>query len=481
MTYEHFEESFRRRRSSYSVILFVATFIFADLTTVLLSFGGGFFVVNAYNIDLVDLKSFITYWPYLPAFLVVFYVARLYPGLNLAPAEELRRFIVTSLVGHSGIILSRLIGSHNLDAYSWAFALSWLVSVPVFALLRGIVRHLCKDSGWWRRPVVVFGGGKTGRMVIDRLLSRSWIGYRPVAILDDDPALEGGEYRGVPVIGKTSLGPSVAERCLIQTAIVAMPGVPRDRLTVILADYVREFRNYILIPDFMGMTNIWMSVSDFDGILGLQTTQRLIQPGNLAVKRIFDLVLGILIGLVLLPILAVIALVVVIDSPGPAFFGQRRLGKGGKEFTAWKYRSMATDAEDRLEKLLAEDPMARKEWEASRKLRSDPRVTRMGRFLRRTSLDEFPQLWNVIRGEMSLIGPRPIVEEEVEMYSHYYKLFSSVKPGMTGLWQVSGRSDLDYSERVALDVYYIRSWSVWLDLHILFRTPAVFFTKNGAY
>jgi Undecaprenyl-phosphate galactose phosphotransferase WbaP len=235
------------------------------------------------------------------------------------------------------------------------------------------------------------------------------------------------------------------------------------------------------VPDYIGMTSIWISVRDFDGILGLYTSQRLLKKSNVAVKRVIDVALCLIGGLILSPFLLLACLLIKLDSRGPAFYGHGRLGLNGEPFVAWKFRTMVRDSDAALEKILASDPEKRLEWEANHKLRDDPRITRMGRFLRRTSLDELPQIWNVIKGEMSLIGPRPIVEAEVPKYGIHYKLFSSVKPGMSGLWQVSGRSDIDYAERVALDVYYIQSWSLWLDIHILFRTVAVVLWGRGAY
>ena len=142
---------------------------------------------------------------------------------------------------------------------------------------------------------------------------------------------------------------------------------------------------------------------------------------------------------------------------------------------------MVTNSKEILDRLLATDPAAKAEWESNFKLQNDPRVTRMGRFLRKSSLDELPQLWNVLKGEMSLVGPRPIIEKEVEKYAHHYRLFASVKPGMSGLWQISGRSDTDYAERVALDILYIQSWSFWIDMYILFKTVGIAFGGKGAY
>lgn len=479
MTYENFKAS-RTSRKNYGVLLVVTLFVLGDLVAVMLSFGAGFFIVNLFNPLAINFKSFVTYWPYLPAFIIVLLLWRLYPGVSIARPEELRRFTIASFLSNSGIVLSLFIQARHLDAYSLAFALSWVASIFIFMIERGTLRWVFVKSKFWGIPVVIFGAGKTGRMVVDTLVDRPRIGYKPVAMLDDDPALE-GDYRGIPVLTGTALGPRLVDECGIDTAIIAMPGVERVRLATIVADSIRSFRHYIIIPDLIGVTSLWMSVRDFDGMLGLYTDQQLLMPANIAIKRAMDLVICIVGGLIIFPIMAILALLVLIDSPGPALYRHTRLGKNGRRISVLKFRSMYKNSDEILAKLLKTDPEARAEWERNYKLKNDPRVTRMGGFLRRTSLDELPQIWNVIRGEMSLIGPRPIVEDEVKKYGHHYKLFSSVKPGMSGLWQISGRSETDYDERVALDTFYIQSWSLWLDIYILLKTFITVFKGKGAY
>ena len=198
------------------------------------------------------------------------------------------------------------------------------------------------------------------------------------------------------------------------------------------------------------------------------------------VKRAFDVV-GAL-GLLLLfgPLMLAVALLITLDG-GPAMFGHRRIGADGRSFTCWKFRSMVVNAREVLEELLARDPDARAEWEATRKLRNDPRITAIGRFLRRTSLDELPQLFNVLTGEMSLVGPRPIVAEEVPRYHACFPFYRLCRPGLTGLWQVSGRNDVDYVRRVQLDTAYVLGWSLWGDIRILLRTVGVMISGKGAY
>jgi Undecaprenyl-phosphate galactose phosphotransferase WbaP len=212
--------------------------------------------------------------------------------------------------------------------------------------------------------------------------------------------------------------------------------------------------------------------------IGLERDRKALFP---IAKRALDII-GAGVGLVLLaPFFLIVALMVRADG-GPAFFAHQRVGRGGKLFGCLKFRSMVVDSQARLESLLANDPTARAEWEATRKLKNDPRITRIGRFLRSTSLDELPQLINVLRGEMSLVGPRPVQEAEIDRYygasaAHYM----AVRPGITGLWQVSGRSETSYESRVALDVSYVSRPSLLADISILLRTPVAVLSRRGAH
>ena len=197
--------------------------------------------------------------------------------------------------------------------------------------------------------------------------------------------------------------------------------------------------------------------------------------------QLLDRVGSLLLLIVLLPLMAIIALVVFISSPGPVLFRQTRIGRGGAKFTCYKFRSMASDADERLRKLLASDPEARLEWERDQKLRNDPRIYPFGRFLRKSSLDELPQLFNVLRGEMSLVGPRPIVEAEIVRYGRYFGHYCSVRPGITGLWQISGRNDCHYRRRIAFDVIYVRKGRVGDNLRILAMTVPIVLNSKGSY
>lgn len=200
-----------------------------------------------------------------------------------------------------------------------------------------------------------------------------------------------------------------------------------------------------------------------------------------ALKRAMDMVIAGAMLAVLSPLFLLLALIVRADG-GPAFFAHRRVGRDGEMFGCLKFRSMVLDSQERLDALLASDPAARAEWDATRKLKNDPRVTKIGRFLRATSLDELPQLLNVLRGEMSLVGPRPVIQSELDrFYGAAAMHYMSVRPGITGLWQVSGRSDTSYAQRVALDMAYVSRVSVWQDIRILLRTPLAVLSRRGAH
>jgi Undecaprenyl-phosphate galactose phosphotransferase WbaP len=419
-------------------------------------------------------------WPILGIFLLAYAVAGLYPAVGVSPVDELRRVFLsttfTYLVLGAGFFLVR-----EGETYSrGVFLLAWLLSLCLVLLGRLGVRQLWAKCAWWGYPVLILGAGRTGGMVIQTLQRHPEFGLKPIAVLDDDPGKR-GELCGVPVLGALSVAPVLARQRDIHYAILAMPGVQRERLLTILEQYGHTFAHLLMIPDLFGVASLWVAAKDLGGVLGLEISQRLLLPGPRVTKALLDLVLTFMIGLVLLPLILLIAIVVKLDAPGPVFYGHKRLGRDGMPFVAWKFRSMVGNADQVLEDYFQAHPALRWQWEQDHKLRYDPRVTRVGRFLRRTSLDELPQLWNVLRGEMSLVGPRPIVGDEICRYAEKYQLYIRVLPGLTGLWQVSGRNNISYPERVNLDAYYVRNWSVWLDIYILLKTVWVVAIGDGAY
>lgn len=202
---------------------------------------------------------------------------------------------------------------------------------------------------------------------------------------------------------------------------------------------------------------------------------------NRAIKRIFDIAAAVLLMIPAIPVALIVAVAIEIESPGQVFFVHDRIGRHGRRFRLWKFRSMTPNADQTLAQYLASHPDLRREWEHTHKLKDDPRVTRVGRLLRRSSLDELPQIVSVLCGQMSLVGPRPIVEGEIGKYGDGFSLYTAVRPGLTGLWQVSGRTDTSYRQRVLLDTTYIRNWTFWADVKILLRTVRVVLFGHGAY
>jgi undecaprenyl-phosphate galactose phosphotransferase len=215
--------------------------------------------------------------------------------------------------------------------------------------------------------------------------------------------------------------------------------------------------------------------------MALYVKNKLLHEGERNIKAIFDKVLSITLFILFLPIILILYVIVYISTKGDPVYKQRRIGKDGKSFHIYKFRTMHADADKMLEEMLENDPELKAEWQREFKLKDDPRITRVGKFLRRTSLDELPQLYNVFQGKMSLVGPRPIIADEIPKYGEYFKYFTAVKPGITGLWQVSGRNDISYEERVRLDVWYVRNWSLELDIMILVKTAAIVLLRRGSY
>ncbi|MBD3808512.1 MAG: exopolysaccharide biosynthesis polyprenyl glycosylphosphotransferase, partial [Epsilonproteobacteria bacterium] len=269
-----------------------------------------------------------------------------------------------------------------------------------------------------------------------------------------------------------------------KTVFINSKSMELDELQKLIDYEIRRRKEVVFIPLVneynMTQSHIYELSNARTNLVELHN--RLKSKFRIALQQVFNYLLAVLILPILLPIIGVLAYLIKKESPGPIFFAHNRVGKNGKIVPTLKFRSMFQDAKERLEKLLEEDEEIRKEWETNFKLKNDPRVTKIGAILRKTSLDELPQIFNVLKGEMNFVGPRPVVQKELDLYykedAEYYHM---VKPGITGLWQVSGRSDTDYDFRVATDKWYVRNWSLWLDIVILFKTVKVVLFREGAY
>ncbi len=422
---------------------------------------------------------------------VVFLFFTAYEGLyfrNLSFWDETHDLVKAITVSMITILAVLTIGRMSPDISRLIVFLLWLYGLFLFPFFRLMGKRLLFKAGLWKENVIIIGAGKAGLDTAKALQSESHLGYQVLGFLDDDDAkigtdlLIGGEqYR---VFGKTKNFSKFVKMLNVSTIIVAIPSLPIEKLTQLTSNIQKYAKNILLIPDLKGiaLTNTELNHLFFQQLFLLKINNNLKSLHNRTIKRSFDMALSVLILPLLLPLIGILGLLIRLDSPGPVFYSHKRIGRGGKEFGVYKFRSMYQDSTERLETILETDPEARKEWDTYFKLKHDPRITRMGRFLRRTSLDELPQIFNVLKSEMSLVGPRPVIEEELLKYykegADYYQL---VRPGITGLWQVSGRNDVDYEARVKLDTWYVLNWSLWLDVLMLVRTVKVVFQKQGAY
>jgi lipopolysaccharide/colanic/teichoic acid biosynthesis glycosyltransferase len=287
------------------------------------------------------------------------------------------------------------------------------------------------------------------------------------------------EVEGVPVVGDLSLAPILSQRLKIRYAILAMPGVESQKLLRISERVGGSFTHMLIIPDLLGFGSLGVPARDIGGMLGLEVEQRLLLPWSRLAKRAIDVSLTLMGGLLILPVILILCLLIKLDSRGPVLYRQKRLGRDGRQFEAAKFRTMYGDGEARLKAILEADPKLAREYEEFHKLARDPRVTRIGRILRKYSLDELPQLLNVIQGEMSLVGPRPYLEREVKDMDGQEVVILRAVPGMTGMWQVSDRNSTGFAERLKMDVHYVRNWSPWLDIYLLARTFEVVIKGTG--
>lgn len=467
----------RARRPFVSQILpfiatdFLAVFLAAAVTVLVRYALGGAFELSFYL-----RMSGVTV-----LFILAYAILGLYPAVVLHPVVELQGiFRGTTLT----ILLLGTLTFFVRDATAYSRAVliaSWVLIIAAVWFGRVLLREYLSRCEWWGERAVILGAGSAGRAAADTLRRRPSTGLRVVAVLDDDAdKLE--QVRGLaPVTAPLSAAVSLAEDCGVRCAIIAMPNLPSRQLAEIIERYGSRFHHVYIIPDLFGISSLGVDARELGGMLGVKVSHRLLYRTPQLFKRSVDLAIACAGAVLLAPLFAAVCVLIRLNSRGPALYGHRRVGERGDTFIAWKFRTMVRDSDEALQVYLAGHPELQDEWQRDRKLRHDPRVTWIGRMLRRTSLDELPQLWNVIRGEMSLVGPRPIVEAEIERYGPRYSLYRRVRPGLTGLWQVSGRNNLSYAERVQLDEYYVRNWSIWLDLYILSRTLKVVVTGEGAY
>lgn len=361
--------------------------------------------------------------------------------------------------------------------YFWAF-LAIVLLIGLARLLRRLLLGLLYQRGILVDRVLVIGSGEVGRSLIRTLLARPDLGYRAVGYLHDGLSENNIGLGRIPNLGIfTDLPQTLAKRPQLHTVFIALPGGMHQQIAQLLQICQQHGVRAQVVPDLLQLSMNRVEFNNMAGIPTLGIRDVGINQAQQIAKRLLDLAIIAVGGLPALLVMGIIALAIKLDSPGPIIYKAARVGKNGRLFQMIKFRSMVVNADQHREALKpynqADGPLF--------KIKEDPRITRVGRFIRRASLDELPQIYNVLQGEMSLVGPRPPLEEEVAAYKPWHKQRLSVIGGITGLWQVSGRSDLTFDELCLLDIYYIENWSLALDIRILLQTIPHSLFGRGAY
>ena len=409
----------------------------------------------------------------------------LFPATAVSPVLELRQLVRSCLIACSLVLLlNRLFATLSLSEILVG-SVGMVFAAICLPFARAAARFQLGKYDWWGERAIIIGAGAQGQAIYEFYCRCPNRGLRPMGIvsLGQKPA---GENVSIDVpkgayIGSVSRVSVMAKRYRLRWGIIAPEG--RDSMSMNeVIKFSSDLKNLIVLPSKYLLPSLWSSSRECAGVLGVHVSDHLRSPVAHAIKRSIDLVIAATALILVSPLIFIFVVMIKQRSPGPAFYGHERIGRNGRKFRVWKLRTMVVDADKVLDEHLENDSEMRMQWIEDQKLKNDPRIIPViGRILRKTSLDELPQLFNVLRGEMSLVGPRPIVSSEIVKYGEMYPLYLRVTPGITGLWQVSGRNDTSYDHRVRLDSYYVCNWSVWLDAYIFIRTFRTLAMREGAY
>lgn len=408
--------------------------------------------------------------------------AGLYSGIAMSSPGELKRITTATTVTSLIMDLITFASNNPFGTHLSTFLIAWGCTLFAVPAMRAATRAVFARRRWWGRKAIIMGKDlMTANRLVRALRTQPRLGIKPVAVLSTETDRSKHYNFGLPQLNGAGPALEHARTHGIDYAIITLSDLNEPEGLALIRRYETFFKHWLIVPYFSQNYSLWVQTKDLNGMMGLEVTNRLNRRGDQIAKRTMDLLLTLAGSVVVVPICLLIALAIKLDSKGPVLYSQERIGKDGKPFQALKFRSMVTDADSILDECLSNNPDARAQWETHQKIKNDPRITHIGKLLRKLSLDELPQLVNVLRGEMSLVGPRPCMPDQISRYGWVWSLYKRVRPGITGQWQVSGRNETSYKERAAMDAYYIRNWSIWLDIHILARTISVVLRRDGAY
>ncbi len=391
-------------------------------------------------------------------------------------------FKICTYTSFLAIMVMYLIGTAEQFSRSFVI-LTWGLSFLYLCIANYFGKRILVLIGLWQKPVVIVGAGKTAELLAKTFVNEPDMGYKIVGVIEDHfgacPLVH--QY---PNIGTFATLEQAISKSGVQDVIIATPGLDRNDLLNLVYRAQPYVRNLTIIPDLFGVPLSSMSVETLlnEKMVLLRSRNNLSLMRNRLIKRFFDIITGTIICLLICPVLLFLAVKIRLDSPGPIMYIAKRLGKNGREFSCYKFRTMRVGSDNMLSDYFIGHPAAKKEWEEYAKLKEcDPRVTRVGKMLRKYSLDELPQILNVLKGDMSLVGPRPYLPREKERMSYYAHTILATVPGITGLWQVSGRNEITFDGRLQLESWYVRNWSFWQDIVLLIKTVSVVLRRGGAY
>ncbi len=361
-------------------------------------------------------------------------------------------------------------------------AVFFILSFMLLCTARQILISICNKFDIMKEPVIFIGAGMTTEKIIKFFEHNNCFGLRIAGVIDDEFC---SDYirQHFRLLSKMDRAKAYVKSSGVKTVIISTPRMEKHQLINLINEIQPIVKNIEFVPDVIGapVANLEIRRLYTKDLVLLNVKNNLASLRSRFIKRVFDLVLSLIICIPLVPILALLSIWVKLDSKGPVFFNAKRIGKNGRLFTCYKFRSMHMNSDKILSDYLAKNPAAKAEWDEFQKLHDyDPRVTKAGKIMRKLSLDELPQILNVLKGEMSLVGPRPYLPRELEKMGKYTPIITTAVPGITGYWQVNGRSDVTFEGRLVMDNWYIRNWSVWMDMVLLVKTFSVVFFSKGA-